>query len=202
MVGCLGVVAVLLVVGGVLAYAFVVRPARQAFAGVQELARLEQLNEQVRERSSFVAPQNGELSEDQLERFLAVQAQMRSELEGRFEELDARYEASRSEGLRGFGELARAYGDLARLIVQAKEAQVAALNAQGFSLDEYAWVKRQVLAAAGLPLVSFDLGQLGSDQEAEPVVLSTTEAPEANRALVEPYRERLEETLVLAYFGL
>ncbi len=203
LVGCLAVVAVLSVVGGVLAYAFVVRPLRQAWSGAQELSRIAALNEQVENRRGFAAPKGQEMSPSQVERFLAVQQQIRNGLENRFEDLAARYDEAQGREPKTFPELVRAYGDLARLVVQAKEIQVRALNEQGFSLGEYAWVKAQVLAAAGFPVKPLDWGEIASGQEPRPeMVFFSGPVPEANRVLVEPYRRRLEPTLALAYFGL
>jgi hypothetical protein len=97
--------------------------------------------------------------------------------------------------------LAEAYAEMLRLLVEVLEAQSTALDAEGFSADEYAWVRWEVLRAAGYDGVEADVdgfvgaltGDGGVTVGPRPVA---TPVPEANRALVERYREALEETAV------
>jgi hypothetical protein len=88
------------------------------------------------------------------------------------------------------------------LIVDAKEAQVDALNANGFSLGEYAWVRGQVIRAAGFSAYQVDLAALAADGDDDLVRELEADVPAANVALVAPYAEELEQFLPLAAFGL
>ncbi|MFO7544879.1 MAG: hypothetical protein R6W77_05230 [Trueperaceae bacterium] len=203
LVGCLVVVLGVVVVGGVLAYTYLVRPAMGAVGAARDLARIEQIENRVRDKSTFRAPSDGELTEAQVERYVAAARQIVDDLEGQVNELDARYQQieaqDRNPGLR---ELASAYGDILRLIVDAKEAQVEALNAHGFSLAEYAWVRNQVIRAAGFSAYQVDLAALAEPGGDDALREIQADVPEANVALVTPYVEEMERFLPLAAFGL
>ena len=206
LVGCLSIFAVLLVAGGIAAYAFLWRPARALLSSAQQIQQIEQLDRRVENRSSFTPPVDGLLETSDVERYLRVQDSMRSDLAGRMEELNDKYDQLQTaDGRPRIRQILNAYADLFGLIRDAKEAQVAALNAEGFSLTEYAWVKREVLAAVGLPVYGFDLGALAeaarSGRELE-APTAPREAPAANVDLLAPYRERFEELVGFAYFGL
>lgn len=199
-IGCLSVFALLAVAGGIIGYVFIYRPMQQAIRGVQQFSQIAELDNQVRNRNNFTPPGDGVLTQVQLDRYLSVQAQMRAQLQHRVAALDEKYqEISRSERDPGFREVMESYSDLLGLIVEAKRAQVAALNQHNFSLQEYAWVRREVFRAAALPLTQLDLGELAGAGVELP---ETTAVPEENIRLLEPHRDNLEETLGLAFFGL
>lgn len=208
LLGCLGVVLVLVLAVGVAAWWFVLRPLQQAAAVVEEVARIQELDQRVTNRAPFAPPDDGELSEDQVERYVAVLHTVRDDLDRNLQTLQQRYEDldGRAPELMDIPRLASAYLDLFRLLVQAKEAQVAALNAQGFSVAEYQWVRSQVLGAIGLPGAGYDLGSFaqafadGRDPTAAQTPVPSV--PAANRALVEAYTEELDEVAILALFGL
>jgi hypothetical protein len=205
-IGCLSVFAVLLIAGAIAAYVFLWRPARAAIGAVQQVQQIQQLDSRVQDRSRFTPPADGLLNEGDVERYFLVQESMRADLEGRLEELNVKYdEFQTADGRPRIRQILNAYADLFGLIRDAKEAQVEALNAQRFSLDEYGWVKQEVLAASGLAIQGFDLGALAaaaqSGEELEAPTLAR-EVPQANLDLVEPYRDRFEDLIGLAYFGL
>lgn len=206
LIGCLAVFVVVLVAGAIAAYVFLWRPIRAVAQLPQQIAQVQQLDDRVQDRSPFTPPADGLLAAADIERYLRVQEAMRADLAGRMEELDAKYQQLQTaDGRPRIRQILNAYADLFGLIREAKEAQVAALNAQSFSVAEYAWVKREVLAASGLPVTGFDLGQIveaaSSGRELEAPTL-VREVPQANLDLVEPYRDRLEELIGFAYFGL
>lgn len=206
--GCLGVVAVLALALGGAAWWFVVRPLQQMASVVEQVATIEQLDERVTNRSPYVPPEDGALSEAQLERYVAVLETVRADLDQNLRSLQQRYEDldGRAPELADIPRLAGAYLDLFRLLVQAKEAQVAGLNAQGFSLEEYQWVRGQVLGALGVPSVGYDIGDFarGLADGSDPTVTRapTPPVPAANRDLVESYAAELEDIAILALFGL
>ncbi len=204
LVGCLVVAAVVLIGGGLAAYWFVGRPALNAINAGRDLVKIQQLEGRVSDRSTFSAPADGVLTATQLDRYLAVNRQLRSDLESRLALLEERYdEVSSSEvSFAGLRQAANAWADLLRLIVDAKETQVAALNANGFSLSEYDWVRTQALSAAGFSLVQVDLDAV-INQDGDATVQRRSESvPQVNRDLVAPYAEELESALPLAVFGL
>ncbi len=202
-IGCLAVLVVLAVAGGGIAWFKVIKPGMEFAGGIAELGReYSELNESIENRSGFTPPAGGELDEDRFHRFLAAQRQMRNELEGRLEELQNKYEALEAEieqrgGQAGIGDMMEAYGDLTGLLIDAKRAQVEALNAQDFSLPEYTWVRDQVYRAIGesvaVAAISNGAGQTGEYKAS---------IPEATREMVEPHREELLEGHALAWWGL
>ena len=208
LLGCLGVIAVVVIAVGVAAWWFVLRPLQQAAAVVEEVGRIQELDQRVTNRAPFTPPDDAELSEAQVERYVAVLHTVRDDLERDLQTLQQRYEDldGRAPELMDIPRLASAYLDLFRLLVQAKEAQVAALNAQGFSVAEYQWVRSQVLAAIGLPGAGYDLSGFaqafadGRDPTAAQAPVPAV--PPGNRALVEAYAEDLDEVAFLALLGL
>ncbi len=204
LVGCLVVFGVLLVGGGIAAYWFIGRPALNAINAGRDLARIQQIESRVSNRSSFAAPADGVITQQQLDRYLAVNREVMTKLESRIEVLDQRSrEISRTEfSFAGLRQAANVWAELLRLIVDAKQTQVDALNANRFSLSEYSWVRSQALGAAGLPLVEVDLDAL-VNQQSDPTVRRQLESiPQANRDLVAPVARELERALPLAVFGL
>jgi hypothetical protein len=211
-IGCGIVVLALCVVagiGGYVAYTRFVKPMTASFA---EFAKVPELERQVKNISSFTAPESGELNEELLGRFLKVQETMHARLGGKVEQLKARYErfdrafkaerrqASLSDGL-------AALKDLGGIILEAKQAQVDALNQAGFSVKEYEWVRDQVYAAIGVAAAAFDVKDIQRlAQHAGRGVESMNEAigdvPARNKALVQPYVQKLREWAPLAFFGL
>ncbi len=206
LIGCLGVFAVLLVAGGIAAYLFLVRPARQLINSVQQLRQIEQLDSRVQDRSVFTPPANGHLDQAQVDRYLLVQESIRTQLAGRVDQLEEKYDDFQTEnGRPRIRQLVNAYSDLFGLIREAKEAQVEALNDQDFSLSEYAWVKDEVLSAAGYTMSGFSLAAIAeaasSGEELAPPTLAR-EVPQENLELLENYKDRLEEVIGLVFFGL
>ena len=207
--GCLGVVMLLLIVGGIAGWWFVLRPFQQMAAAVQEVATIQQLDQRITNVDPYTPPEDGELSEAQLERYVAVLRSVRDDLDVRLGELEQRYEdvGGRQPQLTDVPRLAGAYADLMRLMVRAKEAQVAALNEQGFSLDEYRWVRSEVLTAAGLQGADYDISSFvqaladGRDPTTAPAPVPAA-ALAANRALVERHVDDLQELAFLALVGL
>jgi hypothetical protein len=212
-IGCLVVLVILLVGGGIAgywAYARFVRPITQFAANVKQVGELEK---EVTNRSEFVPPSNGELTAASVARFVRVQQHMQDKLGQRMDELKTTYDrldkslkAEKREA--SISEVFGAVRDLATLLVDAKRAQVEALNQNGFSVREYEWVRARVLVAAGVPAAGFDLKKLADQAQAGRVTSlpavdreALPEAPARNRELVAPYEKQIQDWAPLAYFG-
>jgi len=201
-IGCLAVLVVLAVAGGGIAWFKVIKPGMEFAGGIAELGReYSELNDAIENRSGFTPPTDGELDEDRFQRFLAAQRQMRDELEGRLEALQDKYEALEAEidqrgGQAGVGDMMDAYGDLTGLLIDAKRAQVQALNARDFSLQEYNWVRERVYRAIGesVAVAAISNGAEGGGEFEASI-------PESTREMVEPHREELLEGHALAWWG-
>ena len=202
LLGCFGVLVLASVAGGIVVYLKVIKPGMEFAGDMMELGQeFEQLNDSVENRASFAAPNDGVLAEDRFQRYLAAQMQMRAALEGRLEELKTKYEELDAEidergGQAGIGDMVGAYADLTGLLIDGKRAQVEALNAQGFSIEEYNWTRNQVYRALGESVAVAAISQSGNAGNFNQTV------PQETIDMVEPHREQLMETYVLAWWGL
>ncbi|MGH8017529.1 MAG: hypothetical protein ACREIA_04455 [Opitutaceae bacterium] len=105
-------------------------------------------------------------------------------------------------------ELFEALKDLSGLVVEAKRAQVAALNQKNYSLQEYEWTRRQIYQAAGIPIDGTfqqiirdaSTGKVPDFEKA--IVREPVNVPERNKELVAPHANELIERSALAFFGL
>lgn len=203
-IGCGVVFLLLLLAGAGVAWYFVGGPAARVVGAVRDVQRIETIRDGIQHTGAYQPPQDGVLSEGQVDRYLAVQRSMIDRLEGRVETLRERYEAIDQRGGNPTpGELAQAWADTTGLLVEATEAQVDALNANDFSLDEYRWVRGQVLAAAGFTVPTYDVTDLAGEGPSDPAVgLATGAVPETNVEIVAPHREEIERTVPFAWFGL
>ena len=205
LIGCLAVFALLFVGGGIVAYVFLWRPAQQVVQTVRQFQQVDNLNAQVRDRSDYRPPSDDVMTEAQLDRYIAVQRDMRAALEQDYQDLRARIEAIDAQQTPGPRQLLNAYRDIAELILEAKRAQVDALNRHDFSLSEYDWVRTQTVAALGYAsYASFDLQELvnAAQQGDDPVRPAQVDVSEPNVELVNQHREELEELIGFAFVGL
>lgn len=196
--GCLAVALLVLVVGGGAVYWIVLRPLWQGASALMDTAQqwqqVAQLEQQVRNREPFRAPADARLDPARVAAFVAVQQAMSERLGDRWQQLEAKYAELKASQQRdgrepGVQDMFVAYADLSGLIVEAKRAQVEALNTSGLSLEEYRWVRGQAFAALGL-----------AAQDATPPALAGS-ALQANAELLRPHRELLVKTAASAWLG-
>jgi hypothetical protein len=217
LIGCL----VILVLGGILFAVggyFLYRAATPAFQTARDYfdwaSQLGLQEKQIVNKTPYTAPQNGELSEEQVDRFARVQQSVRSTLGHRFDEIEAKYKTLKAEAdgteEPPVRELFGALREMAAVLMDARRAQVNALNQERFSSAEYSWVRSRVYQAAGVEAASaIDFEKLAEaarrgtgiesiDVPKTPVV----EVPARNRALVKPYLKQMNAWLPLLFFGL
>lgn len=232
-IGCALVLVLVGIAGSVAFYYFVYKPARSFVASVSDLGQLAELDAKVTNTQAFAPPSADTLTEAQVRRFVAVQESLHARMGTRASELQAKYKAIETRGTEGVGmaEAVGAYRDLFGIIAEAKKAQVEALNTQGFSVDEYTWVKSRFYEAAGVTVTGIDFREMadkvksGDLKALQDVVtdagaaatgraekgpasgrLETDTAgagiPEANKALVAPYKDKAATWLIYGAFGL
>jgi hypothetical protein len=164
--------------------------------------------------ATYTPPANGELTEAQVRRFLAVHERTRNVLGPRWADLQAQAdrfaEQARDDARQlSFAELATMVRSLGSIIVEARRAHVDALNAEQFSASEYTWVRLRAYEAAGLEV--FEGIDWSEIQEAlregarqvgvrEPNV-PKPDIPERNRELVKPHLDELKAWLPLTALG-
>jgi hypothetical protein len=219
-IGCLIVLAIGLVVGGIgmyFAYERLIKPGIAMAASIKELARLDEIEKSIKNTGAFSAPANGELTEAMIGRFVKVQQHVEQKLGPRLKDLKAKSELldrlnggnSESTGKFTLADIATGVKDLVATVIEAKSAQVDALNQSDFSLKEYEWVRSQSYAAAGLPTVGIDLRKFAADAQAgkvnglpKPERDVTADVPQRNKELVAPYEKQFQSWAPLAFFGL
>lgn len=214
--GCLGVGLLLLIGGGLLTYNYVYKPVMGSVSSLQEI---HDTNTQIDNKSTYEEPTDNELAEEQVERFVAVQKQIQSGIEGRLEEFQQKYdeldqELQTENRQPGIGEIMGAWGDIIDLYSDAKQIQVEALNDYDFSLQEYRFVQQSFYSALGVELFSYNIDQIAeaaSDGSFNNLNLEEFEkeqagleqqVPEVNRELVSQYADSAETWLVFSWWGL
>ncbi|MBP7777230.1 MAG: hypothetical protein KA371_08890 [Acidobacteria bacterium] len=221
MAGCLAGLLLLGAVAGVTAYLAwhwvepLITTVTDVKDGVARLGEAVDIDRDLRHTAAFDPPASGELTPDQLTRFIAVQQQVRAALGEPGEAFAARYRELTRRAPDGaarvpsLSELLGGVADLSDVYLDAWRAQVAAMNAAGFSRAEYSWVRLRVFQAAGLDAVRYDARDLeerleGLARDARLGVPEVTlpEGPVANRALVKPHLELVRSWLGMAFFGL
>ena len=213
--GCLIVAAIAMVGLGVAGY-YAYRAARPMIenagdylARAREFARL---GDKVANRAPYVPPKNGELTASQVERFIAVQTRVRDALGDRWGEVTTRSEAMRkrteSNEMLSLSDVTDIFREVGSIYVEARRAQVNALNIHKFSDGEYSWVKRRVYEAAGIHVSSnFDFSAIedlarGVRRSTKLPEIPLPEVPEANIKLVKPHAAKIKEWLPMAVLGL
>jgi uncharacterized protein YxeA len=216
--GCLIVLVIALIGFGVATfYAYRwARPMLDSTAGYLERAReMTRLGEEVTNQQPFTAPANGELSKEQVERFVAVQTRVHDELGNRWSEIEKKAQeinrkTAQDRSALTFSEFTAMFSELAGIYLDARRAQVRALNVQRFSDAEFSWVRLRVYQAAGMHAASsIDLSNIEkiARESAEKGNVSLPEVPkpdvpQANIELVKPHLAKLKQWLPMAVLGL
>ena len=224
LIGCLVMLGVLGLCAVLATYFFVVRPARAVGAQLHEAAEsfgeIRAMEEEVQNTAPFEPGEEDELSASQLERFVLVQDAVSSSARADFDALESKYRELKAIGDGGVSAalanpqaFAMVVDDFVTALGNAKRVQVAALNAQGFSIEEYRWIQREALAALGVsvlpaPIVAArdldieTLRSFGGRLTGEVQEVPDEASPPASDALVEPHREALDDWAIAAALGL
>jgi hypothetical protein len=178
-----------------------------------ELGKIPQIENGVEIKTPFMIPSGGTLTQSQVDKFVHVQAHVRTRLGHNFEVLQQKYKTlmdKKDANVLDLPQLVAAYRDLAASWIDAKRAQVQALNEVGLSLSEYRWIRSESYKSLNMPLVDIDFGKIAeqirnNQQPSQEIMLggafSGSASPE-NVRLVERYRKQLEENMPMATFGL
>lgn len=219
--GCLVVLALGMVATAVGAY-FLWRAARPALESARQVAegasRLSEIAEEerrIRNAETYDGPASGELTPEQLARFLRVQAHVKQTLGTRADAFREKYKAlatTRPDGSEvppTLPQLLTGLSDMSQIYLAARRAQIDALNTEGFSRSEFTWVRLRVYQAAGAETTRYDARELEamirsftSGTRVAVPDLTLPDAPPRNRELVKPHAAQLMEWLTMASFGL
>lgn len=218
LVGCLIVLVIAFIgfgVAGYYAYRWA-QPMIQSTGDYLDRAReMTRLGDRVQNRAPYVPPSTGELTALQVDRFIAVQGRVRDELGSRWTEIETKSAEIRDKTQNNqreltFSEFTTVLSDLSSLYLEARRAQVDALNVHKFSDGEYTWVRNRIYEAAGMELVGgIDMSKieaLARDSAQKSNVklpdMPKPDVPEANLKLVKPHLAKLKESFPLALLGL
>ena len=215
--GCLIVLAIAAVglsVAGYYAYRVAKPMLQNAGDYVARAREISRLGDRLTYKDPYDPPANGELTQVQVERFLAVQTRVRSELGTKWDAIEQKSNEIRkkTEGNQqlSFSEVTSIFSDLANIYTDARRVQVTALNTQRFSDAEYGWVRRRVWEAAGMHVArGIDLSAIEELAKQGSITKDLTvpdvpmpEVPPKNIVLVQPHLDKLKDWLPMALLGL
>lgn len=162
LIGCLvtGLLLVVVVCGA--AYWFVWRPLAASggdlMGQVDDLKKIGEAEQAVKNKSSFMTPVDGKLSAAQVNAFVTIQQTIHDKMGPDFAALEEKYKKmSEQDGTSqepSANDIMGGFADMTGLMAKAKQAQVEALNVQNMSLEEYRWIRDQ--ASAALPYLAVD----------------------------------------------
>ena len=203
--GCL-VVVVVLVIGAGAAWWFLVRPMWGAgvdmLSDAKDWATSLDLGQEITNQSPYDAPADGRLTPDQVAALVTVQGvvvrEMGSDLRVLAERASAAQSARGADQPPSLEDVATAYRETTALLGRLRTAQANGVNAAGLSREEYAFVRRQALAA--LPLLVDvrempGLAGIPGLAAAAPEDEAGREAARHNAELLRPHLPLLQKTL-------
>jgi hypothetical protein len=209
LVGCL-VVMLVLALGAVAAWWFVLRPMWHAgVEGAKTWVSAVDLGDDIRNQAPFDPPADGRMSKEQVAAFVAVQKVVAAEMGPDLARLAREGQAAASERASGarqpsLQDLGAVFGETSSLLTRLRAAQAKGVNQTGLSRQEYAWVRRQSLAAMSVLVPVPDAGDIagmaglpglpsftGPDPDDEAALA----AARHNAALLRPHLPLLEKTL-------
>jgi hypothetical protein len=210
-IGCAGIVVLVgVAIAGIGYYGYL--KVKSTVAQFAELRQIPDIERGIKIQTVFTVPASGELTEKQVERLMLVERRVHERLGQDFAAMERNYKSltdKKEATITDLPALMSAYKDMAAAWMNAKRAQVEALNEAGLSLSEFRWIRNEAYRTLGVPFVDLDFGRIaGQAQRGQ-----TAEAPivggafggtgtAANLKLVERYRKELEKYVPLASFGL
>ena len=212
-IGCLGIFILIVAVGGVSLYMFLIKPV---LGGLETLEEIHQANTKIENQAPYQPPPGGELESEQVERFVSAQREISTGLEPILSELKEKHEALDDDWREGDISIFEARGvleEMLNLYAEAKNIQVAALNRQDFSLQEYRFVRQAFYRGLGAGLFPYNVDVMAETASKRELDMDldkfetqkeefSQEALEKNRELAAEYAGEAEEWLIFAWFGI
>jgi len=202
--------AVLLLVVAAAATVFYVRVYRPVGSPLMAMAGGKSLEERrLRNRAEFLPPPSGEVTADQAARFAVVEEEVQKRLADRIAILarnQADLERASETHALSVSTTLRAFRDIKAIYLDAKVAQIDAMNRANFSKEEFEWVRKQLYGGAGMRLSQLDFSEVLAGVPDATVVVHRFEAREQaveqNHRLALPNAAKLETWAALGFFGL
>lgn len=203
--GCL-VVVLVLVVGAGAAWWFLLRPMWNAggemLSGAKDWATSLDLGADITNQTPYDPPADGRLTQAQVAALVQVQSAVMRDMGTDLQALAERARRAQAERAQGqppdLQDAATLYREGIAVMGRLKAAQARAVNETGLSRDEYAFVRRQAMAALPL-LVDVEsmpgLGGIPGLPTAAPKDDADREAALHNAELLRPHLPLLNQTL-------
>jgi hypothetical protein len=209
-VGLLIAAGVLLLVIGTAGTVFYVKVYRPIGGPIAAMGIAKTLEErQLQNRAEFLPPSSGELTEAQTADFAAVEERVQEILATRnavLAQTQADLERANDANVLSAPTTLLAFGDVRGFYVDAKKAQVDAMNRANFSKEEFECVRKQLYRAAGLRLSQLDASEILAGVRDATVRVHRFEpggpVPERNQRLARPLAPKLQAWGALGFFGL
>jgi len=201
-----GTLALLVVIAGTFFYVRIYKPITAPLLAMSTARVLEE--RRLVNHDPFTAPGSGELSADQVRRFVSVEETVETRVGAGAAALAVQHAAlERADADRRLTVRTTftAFGEIKPILMDAKMTQIDAMNREHFSKKEFEWVRNQLYRAAGLRLTRIDVSDiLDGVQDAAVRVRTAPDgpAPDANRALAQPLAAQLEQWRAFGFFGL
>jgi hypothetical protein len=200
---------VLLLLLGTGATAFYFRIYRPIASPLMAISGARTLEERRLENKGFM-PSGSGLTDRQVEHFIDVEESVAKQLTTAGMTLLAQKQAdlTRATGAHVVStrETLAAFGAIKGPYLDAKMAQIDAMNRVHVSKEEFEWVRRQLYRAAALACSQLDVSEiLAGERDAGVYVRSldaSVQASEHDERLAEPIAQKLRSWLPLAFFGL
>ena len=209
-VGLLIVAGVLLLVvgtAGTVFYVKIYRPIQSPLTALFGAKTLE--DRRLQNRAEFLAASSGELTGAQVANFVAVEEAVQKQLASGtsfLRQKQADLERASTADALSVRTTLLAFGDIKGVYLNAKVAQIDAMNGANLSKDEFEWVRKQLYLAAGLHLSQLDVSELLAGVRDPTVTVRQFEpsgrVPEQNERLARPLASKLQSWVVLGFFGL
>jgi len=209
-VGLLIAAGVLLLVIGTAGTVFYVKVYRPIGGPIAAMGIAKTLEERrLQNRAEFLPPSSGELTGEQAANFAAVEEAVQTQLAtgtGILTQKQADLERASTADALSVRTTLLAFGEIKDVYLNAKVAQIDAMNRAKFSKEEFEWVRKQLYSAAGLRLSQLDVSEvLGGVRDAMVEVRQFKPGgpvPEVNQRLARPLASKLQAWLALGFFGL
>jgi hypothetical protein len=209
-VGLLVAAGVLLLVLGTVGTVFYVKVYRPIASPLTAMGGAKTLEERrLQNRAEFRPPVSGALTAEQTANFVAVEEEVQKQLATGIAVLARKHadlELANEANALSVQEALLAFGDMKTLYLNAKMAQIDAMNRVHVSKEEFEWVRKQLYHAAGLRLSQLDVSEVLAGVRGAVVDVRQFEpggpVPGQNERLARPLAPLLRAWLALGFFGL
>jgi hypothetical protein len=190
--------ALVLGVGGF--YAF--NKMGDMFSQGRKIAELFELEKRIVNRSAYIPPSDGQFTLEQVESLVYIQTRMRDAIganyPGKLEAFqDLLVSIDEDHDWRKLPEVFNLSRSLLAPLLEAKAAQVDAINQRGLSASEYSWMRDQAIKSLGIS--GDELRRASGSEAREPL---PAPPPSQNTRLLNSHLELLFETLPFSALGL